>query len=117
MPTPPVLVTLSFETVEKIIFFAEDNQAARPAEGVRDSPQPASEAERKIPPLRDTPLVALKKLKPAGLRDGEYKDVRLWRDDATALRDWLRQVGPLLKAPTDQALFVQAAETLDVALQ
>ena len=114
MSTVPVFVTLPYETVQRILFVAEGYQAARAVGGSRDSPIASN--SKKLPPLSEGVVDVLKRLHPGGLRNAEYT-VTLQRDDAAVLRDWLRQVGPLLKSVTEQVLFLAAAETMDRAIQ
>jgi hypothetical protein len=100
-PVPPIFVMLPFETVGRILYFVEGDQAATPAPDAK-----------RLPQLRPSVVVALKR---ADLRHGgrvEY-DVMLERDDAIALRDWCREVAPLVAA-ADAGVFVAAADAISV---
>ena len=102
-PVPPVFVMLPFETVGRILYLVEGDQAA--------TPDVAPDA-KKLPQLRPSVVVALKR---ADLRHGgrvEY-DVMLERDDAIALRDWCREFAPLVAA-ADTGLFLAAAEAISL---
>jgi hypothetical protein len=77
-------------------------------EGRRDSPI-ASDAKQ-LPQLRASVVAALKR---ADFRHGGRVayDVLLEREDAIALRDWCREVAPLV-ASADTGLFLAAADTI-----
>jgi hypothetical protein len=100
-PVPPIFVMLPFETVGRILYLVEGDQAATPAVDAK-----------RLPQLRPSVVVALKR---ADLRHGgrvEY-DVMLERDDAIALRDWCREVAPHVAA-ADSGLFLAAADAVSV---
>jgi len=111
-PVPPIFVMLPFETVGRILYLVEGDQAATPVEGSRDSPVASAPDAKRLPQLRPSVVIALKR---ADLRHGgrvEY-DVMLERDDAIALRDWCREVVPLVSS-ADAGLFVAAADAISV---
>jgi len=92
---------LPFETVGRILYLTEGGQAATPVGPVASAPD-----AKQLPQLRASVVATLRR---AELRYGgrvEY-DVMLERDDAIALRDWCREVAPLV-ASADTGLFLAA---------
>jgi hypothetical protein len=104
-PVPTVFVILPFETVGRILYLAEGGQAATPVGPAASAPD-----AKQLPQLRASVVATLRR---ADLRYGgrvEY-DVMLERDDAIALRDWCREVAPLVPS-ADTGLFLAAADAI-----